>query len=182
MALLKRTSTDDLSATTSPAPAPATPLLAPSTPPPAPVSFAQQLMKMDDVQLATKLSCAEAHPQWDEFLQGVHQDSLLGDTLKTLLAFELWLQSGNARPTRLSQLLKVQLWMLSPNLEVGVHHHHQFQSPLHLVLSTKVPVMLRWPPNHMLRPMRWMWKIRKLHGLHTWGTIGLYAALRSPAQ
>ena len=51
MALLKRTSTDDLSATTSPAPAPATPMLAPSTPPPAPVSFAQQLMKMDDVQL-----------------------------------------------------------------------------------------------------------------------------------
>jgi len=97
MALLKRTSTDDLSATTSPAPAPATPMLAPSTPPPAPVSFAQQLMKMDDVQLATKLSCAEAHPQWDEFLQGVHQESLLGDTLKTLLAFELWLQSGNAR-------------------------------------------------------------------------------------
>ena len=54
-------------------------------------------MKMDDVQLATKLSCAEAHPQWEEFTQGVGPYAIQGDTLKTLLAFELWLQSGNAR-------------------------------------------------------------------------------------
>ena len=94
MALMKRSSTDDLSIASSPAP---TALLTPKTPPPKPISFAQQLMKMDDVQLATKLSCAEAHPQWDEFSQGVDPYAIQGDTLKTLLAFELWLQSGNAR-------------------------------------------------------------------------------------
>lgn len=82
-ALLKRQSTESLPS-------------ALSTPQPA--GSRMQLMKMDEKELAARYAAAKTEPAFAVFLQGVHESMFGGDALKTMLAYELWLQSYNALP------------------------------------------------------------------------------------
>ncbi len=79
-----------------PVPKPSAP--EPAAPKPVAMTFAQQLLQMDELELAMNLSVVETDPLWQHFERGVEQSKLEGNPLKILMAFELWKTSESAKP------------------------------------------------------------------------------------